>query len=75
MKLVADKSFKRAFQSLISKNPQLQSKVSEVLHLLADNPFTPSLKSHNRLSGVFYSETIGTSTIAILTHYLLNIFS
>ncbi len=71
MKLVADKSFKRAFQRLISKNPQLQSKISEVLHLLADNPFTPSLKSHNRF---FDSETIGTSTIAILTHYLLNIF-
>lgn len=50
MKLVADKSFKRAFQRLISKNPQLQSKVSEVLHLLEDNPFTPSLKSH-KLTG------------------------
>ena len=50
MKLVANKSFKRAFQCLISKNPQLQSKVSEVLHLLEDNPFTPSLKSH-KLTG------------------------
>jgi mRNA-degrading endonuclease YafQ of YafQ-DinJ toxin-antitoxin module len=50
MKLVADKSFKRAFQRLISKNPQLQSKVSEVLYLLEDNPFTPSLKFH-KLTG------------------------
>ncbi len=50
MKLVANKSFKRAFQRLISKNPQLQSKVSEVLHLLEDNPFTPSLKSHIAVS-------------------------
>ena len=50
MKLVADKSFKRAFKRLMRKNPQLQAKVSEVLDLLENNPFTPSLKSH-KLTG------------------------
>ncbi|MFM7714001.1 MAG: type II toxin-antitoxin system YafQ family toxin, partial [Microcystis sp.] len=50
MKLVTDKSFKRALKRLIRKNPQLQSKVSEVLDLLEDNPFTPSVKSH-KLTG------------------------
>ena len=50
MKLVAYKSFKRAFKKLIKKNPQLQSKVVCILDLLEDDPFTPSLKSH-KLTG------------------------
>lgn len=50
MKLVADKSFKKAFKRLIKKSPQLQDKVLEVLDLLENNPFTPSLKSH-KLTG------------------------
>ena len=50
MKLVAHKSFKRAFKKLIKKNPQLQSKVLGILDLLEDDPFTPSLKSH-KLTG------------------------
>jgi len=45
MKLVADKSFKRAFHRLISKNPQLQSKVSEVLHLLVGLKRSIKIKS------------------------------
>ena len=50
MKLVAYKSFKRAFKKLIKKNPQLQAKVLNILDLLANDPFTPSLKSH-KLTG------------------------
>ena len=46
MKLVAYKSFKRAFKKLIKKNPQLQDKVLGILDLLENDPFTPSLKSH-----------------------------
>jgi mRNA interferase YafQ len=48
--LVWDRSFKKAFKRLIKKNPQLQDKVFAVLDLLADNAFTPSLKSH-KLTG------------------------
>lgn len=50
MKLVAHKSFKRAFKKLIKKNPQLQNKVLGILDLLENDPFTPSLKSH-KLTG------------------------
>lgn len=50
MKIVWSKGFKRSYQKLIKKNPQLKNKVFDVLRLLADNPFTPSLKSH-KLSG------------------------
>ena len=50
MKLVAHKSFKRAFKKLIKKNPQLQAKVLGILDLLENDPFTPSLKSH-KLTG------------------------
>jgi mRNA interferase YafQ len=48
--LVWDKSFKKAFKRLLKKNPQLQDKVFAVLDLLADDAFTPSLKSH-KLTG------------------------
>ena len=44
MKLVAYKSFKRAFKKLIKKNPQLQDKVLGILDLLENDPFTPFLK-------------------------------
>jgi addiction module RelE/StbE family toxin len=50
MKVVWSNGFKRSFKKLIKKNPQLQEKVIEVLRTLADNPFTPSLKSH-KLTG------------------------
>lgn len=33
-------------ERLPKKNPQLQERIIEVLRLLAENPFTPSLKSH-----------------------------
>jgi mRNA interferase YafQ len=41
LKLVAHKSFKRAFQKLIKKNPQLQGRVLNILDLLENDPFTP----------------------------------
>jgi mRNA interferase YafQ len=50
MILTTDKKFKRSFKRLIKKNPQLQDKILEVLELLGDDPFTPSLKSH-KLTG------------------------
>ncbi len=50
MKLVAHKSFKRAFKKLIKKNPQLKAKVLNILDLLENDPFTRSLKSH-KLTG------------------------
>lgn len=50
MKLVAYKSFKRAFKKLIKKNPQLQERILNVLDLLENDPFTSSLKSH-KLTG------------------------
>ena len=50
MKLVAYKSFKKAFRKLIKKNPQLQNKILTILSLLESDPFTPSLKSH-KLTG------------------------
>jgi addiction module RelE/StbE family toxin len=50
VKLVAHKSFKRAFKKLIKKNPQLQERILYILDLLENDPFTPSLKSH-KLTG------------------------
>ena len=50
MKLVANKSFKRAFKRLIKKNPQLKVKILGILDLLENDPFTFSLKSH-KLTG------------------------
>jgi mRNA interferase YafQ len=50
MILVWDKSFKRAFKRAIKKKLQSQEKILEVLASLAENPFTPSLKSH-KLTG------------------------
>ena len=50
MILIADKSFKRAFKRLVKKNFKLEEKVLRILELLADDPFTPSLKSH-KLTG------------------------
>ena len=46
MKLVANKSFKKAFKRLSRKNPQLKNKVLSILDILENNPFTPALKSH-----------------------------
>jgi len=39
-------SFKRAYKVLIRKHPELQPKVEDVLRLLAENSFEPSLQTH-----------------------------
>ncbi|MEM9538091.1 MAG: type II toxin-antitoxin system mRNA interferase toxin, RelE/StbE family [Cyanobacteria bacterium P01_E01_bin.42] len=50
MILVSESRFRRAFKKLVKKNPKLQDKILATLELLADDPFTPSLKSH-KLTG------------------------
>ncbi|ACK64747.1 addiction module toxin, RelE/StbE family [Rippkaea orientalis PCC 8801] len=50
MKLVADRSFKRAFKRLVKKDNQLHDKILRILDILEENPFTTSLKSH-KLTG------------------------
>ncbi|MBD2447370.1 type II toxin-antitoxin system mRNA interferase toxin, RelE/StbE family [Nostoc sp. FACHB-152] len=44
--LVWDSSFKRAFKRIIWKNNRLEETIFEVLELLVNDPFAPSLKSH-----------------------------
>lgn len=39
-------SFKRAYKSLICKHPELKPKTENILRLLAENPFNPSLQTH-----------------------------
>lgn len=46
MEVVWSSGFKRSFRKIIKKNPQLENQIVKVLRLLADDPFTPSLKSH-----------------------------
>lgn len=46
MEVVWSSGFKRSFRKITKKNPQLQERIIEVLRLLTENPFTPSLKSH-----------------------------
>jgi addiction module RelE/StbE family toxin len=50
MKVIWSKGFKRSFTKIIKKNPQLKNKIFEVLRLLGEDPFLPSLKSH-KLTG------------------------
>jgi mRNA interferase YafQ len=50
MKVIWSNSFKRSFKKIIKKNPLLKNKIFEVLRLLGEDPFTPSLKSH-KLAG------------------------
>ncbi|TVQ45674.1 MAG: type II toxin-antitoxin system mRNA interferase toxin, RelE/StbE family [Gloeocapsa sp. DLM2.Bin57] len=50
MRLVWNNQFRRTFKKLIKKSPELQNKITSVLRLLAEDPFTPSLKSH-KLTG------------------------
>ena len=47
---VKSNSYPSITLSLIKKSPELQNKVTSVLRLLAEDPFTPSLKSH-KLTG------------------------
>ncbi|KAF3884002.1 type II toxin-antitoxin system YafQ family toxin [Tolypothrix campylonemoides VB511288_2] len=46
MEVVWSNGFKRSFRKITKKNPQLKNQIVTVLRLLADDPFTPSLKSH-----------------------------
>jgi addiction module RelE/StbE family toxin len=46
MEVVWSSGFKRSFRKITKKNPQLKNQIVNVLRLLADDPFTPSLKSH-----------------------------
>ena len=50
MEVVWSSGFKRSFRKITKKNPQLKNQIIKVLKLLADVPFTPSLKSH-KLTG------------------------
>ena len=50
MIIIAEKTFKKSFKRLVKKSPQLQVKILEVLELLEQDPFYPSLKSH-KLTG------------------------
>jgi mRNA interferase YafQ len=50
MQVVWSSGFKRSFKKIVKKNPQLKDRITEVLILLANDPFTPSLKYH-RLGG------------------------
>jgi mRNA interferase YafQ len=46
MEVVWSSGFNRSFRKIVKKNPQLKDQITKVLKLLADDPFTPSLKSH-----------------------------
>jgi len=46
MEVVWSSGFKRSFRKITKKNSQLQERIIEVLRLLAEDPFTASLKSH-----------------------------
>ncbi|MEH2392368.1 MAG: type II toxin-antitoxin system mRNA interferase toxin, RelE/StbE family [Nostoc sp.] len=50
MEVVWSSGFKRSFRKITKTNPQLKNQIVKVLRLLADDPFTPSLKSH-KLTG------------------------
>ncbi|MEH2371600.1 type II toxin-antitoxin system RelE/ParE family toxin [Nostoc sp.] len=50
MEVVWSSGFKRSFRKITKKNLQLKNQIVKVLRLLADDPFTPSLKSH-KLTG------------------------
>jgi mRNA interferase YafQ len=50
MQIVWSSGFTRSFKKIVKKNPLLKEQIAEVLILLAEDPFNPSLKSH-KLSG------------------------
>jgi len=45
-KLAWDTSFRRAYRKWVRKNPGLQERIFEVLDLLADDLYSPQLKTH-----------------------------
>ncbi len=50
MQVVWSSGFTRSFKKITKRNSQLRDRITEVLILLAEDPFTPSLKSH-KLTG------------------------
>ncbi|MEO8209249.1 MAG: hypothetical protein ABI840_01710 [bacterium] len=46
MKLNLTKKFKKDSVKLISGNPSVRNKLSDVLEVLSENPSNPSLKTH-----------------------------
>jgi mRNA interferase YafQ len=50
MQVVWSSGFTRSFKKITKRNSQLKKQITEVLILLAEDPFTPSLKSH-KLTG------------------------
>ena len=50
MQVVWSSGFTRSFKKITKRNQQLRDQITEVLMLLAEDPFTPSLKSH-KLTG------------------------
>jgi len=44
--LVWDTSFRRAFKQRTRRQPPLQERILDVLAVLAQNPFEPTLKTH-----------------------------
>ncbi|WP_366944947.1 type II toxin-antitoxin system YafQ family toxin [Chamaesiphon sp. GL140_3_metabinner_50] len=50
MQVVWSSGFTRSFKKITKRNPQIGERIIEVLMLLAEDPFTPSLKSH-KLTG------------------------
>ncbi|MEO8445944.1 MAG: type II toxin-antitoxin system mRNA interferase toxin, RelE/StbE family [bacterium] len=46
MKLNLTKKFKKDTVKLVSANPSLRNKLHDVLNVLSENPFSPSLKTH-----------------------------
>jgi addiction module RelE/StbE family toxin len=45
-RLVIASSFKRAFKSLIRREPEMEEKIAARLEILVTDPFHPSLKTH-----------------------------
>jgi mRNA interferase YafQ len=50
MQVVWGRGFTRSFKKITKRNPHLRDRITEVLILLAEDPLTPSLKSH-KLTG------------------------
>ena len=46
LEVVWSSGFNRSFRKITKKTPQLKNQIVNVLRLLSDDPFTPSLKSH-----------------------------
>jgi len=47
MKLIKDESYQRKERKFFKKHADLLDKYNEVLNKLKNNPFEPSLKTHN----------------------------